>query len=442
MLDAREDIDRRTFLRGVASIGVVTVAGGVIAACSGGSNNASGATTAGHIRTATAVTEVLGAGLTLVAIALEYDEEIDGSSLDATDFAVEGRNVTKVYTNSTAATGTSGTAGNFVIVELDTGDDAALLWDSESVTIKEAAATVTATVTATGSVTTAGGESYEDAGTVTTTAAVDPLADLFAQQTFEDPDTGDSLPYNIFVPAGVDANAGDDSSETYPLVIFMHDASVVGAEDKGPLAQGQGAVCWVSPEDQECQPCIVVAPQYPEVVVVDDYQPTSYLDTTVNLVKDLIDRYPVDPDRVHATGQSMVGMMTLGMNIEHPDLFDSSYVVAAQWPAEDAGPLAEKKLWVTVSEGDEKAYPMQNDIMDVIKDAGTEVTEASWDATWDTDRLDSEAQDVADAGTQVNYTTFKAGTVPGADEGGASEDMGTWQVAYAIPTIRDHVLSV
>ncbi|AGP31576.1 hypothetical protein [Corynebacterium terpenotabidum] len=479
-----KDIDRRTFLRGAASISLVGIMGGVVAACSGSSDNSpstttsAATTTVGHIRSATAVTEVLGAGLTLAAVALEYDAEIDGSSLTAGNFTVDGRTVTRVYTNSSAAIATAdqpdGQPGKFVIVELDTADDAGLLWnnqpddgaggadgvdgaetasaddtDSDSgpgaggpqagSSSSPVVADAVATVTATGTVTTTSGETYEDAGAVTTSAAVDPLVDLFTQATFTDPDTGDSLPYNIFAPAGVDLSNPDGSTK-YPLVLFMHDASVVGADVKGPLVQGQGAVCWASPDDQERHPCFVVAPQYPTVVVSDDYEPTSLFDTTVNLLNDLVDRYPVDPDHLHATGQSMGAMMTLGMNIRHPELLASSYVVAGQWPAEEAAPLAQKKLWVTVSQGDEKAFPMENDIMDVIREAGTEITEATWDATWDAERLNSAAETVADAGTPVNYTSFLAGTVPGASEGSGAEHMGTWKVAYTIPAIRDRVM--
>lgn len=265
---------------------------------------------------------------------------------------------------------------------------------------------------------------------------MDPLVDLFTQDVFDDPDTGDSLPYNLFLPSA------PGPGRTYPLVLFMHDASVGGADVKGPLVQGQGALCRASPQDQERHPCIVVAPQYPEIVVHDDYEPNSWFDTTLHLLDDLVERLPVDADRLHATGQSMGGMMALGMSIRHPGLFASSYVVGAQWPAEQAAPLATTKLWVTVSQGDEKAYPMQNDIMDVIREADTNITDATWDATWDDARLNAEAQKVADAGMPVNYTTFLRGTLPGttASSNGGVEHMSTWQVAYAIPAVRDHLL--
>ena len=222
-------------------------------------------------------------------------------------------------------------------------------------------------------------------------------------------------------------------------MLFMHDASVVGADVKGPLLQGLGAVCWAQPDDQQRHPCFVVAPQYPTVVVADDYQPTPLFDTTINLVNDLVKRYPIDPARLHATGQSMGAMMTLGMNIKHPTMFASSYVVAGQWPAEQAAPLAHKRLWFTVSQGDTKAYPMGNELLAVVEREGSTVTRATWDARWPQERFAREVAAVGTHATDVDFISFTQGTVP-VPSHGLREHNGTWRIAYSIPGIRDWLL--
>ncbi len=401
-----------------------------------------------------------GDGQKLLAVAVEYDAPIATAGLSTTAFTVDGRTVTRVYANTAAQTAETGADGNFAIVELSADDDAALLWggpdsagsqqsstgsaasetgqpadgpqlgSSSSPTITAARATVTQAL----DITTVSGETYPRSAAVTTDRSADPLVDLFDQFTFDDPKTGKSLPYNLFVPRELEAG------RRYPLVLFMHDASVVGAEVKGPLVQGLGAVCWASPDDQRRHPCFVVAPQYPTVVVADDYQPTDYFDTTVNLVNDLVARHPVDPAALHATGQSMGAMLTLGMNIKHPDMFASSYVVAGQWPAEQAEPLVGKKLWITVSQGDTKAYPMNNELTTVIEQHGGSVDRATWDARWDQQRFATEVSAVQSGNADVDYVSFLTGTVP-VPSRGLQEHNGTWRIAYSIPGIRDWVLS-
>ena len=51
----------------------------------------------GSVKGATAMTEVLGDGLKLVAVAVEYERPIDGSKLSRSSFHVEGRTVTDVH---------------------------------------------------------------------------------------------------------------------------------------------------------------------------------------------------------------------------------------------------------------------------------------------------------------------------------------------------------
>ena len=65
----------------------------------------------------------------------------------------------------------------------------------------------------------------------------------FRQLTFEDAKTGKTMAYNLLVPEGY------DGTKSYPLVLFMADASTVGKDVTAPLTQGYGALefassCW------------------------------------------------------------------------------------------------------------------------------------------------------------------------------------------------------
>lgn len=272
---------------------------------------------------------------------------------------------------------------------------------------------------------------------VTTSTVINPIVDDFHQLLFTDPATATELHYNLFVPKGY------DPAKRYPLVLFMHDASVVGAPPTGPLVQGLGALCWASPEDQARHECFVVAPQYPTVAVDDTYQPTPLFDATVNLVQTVAQEYAIDRSRMYATGQSMGAMMTIGMNVVHPDLFAASYVVAGQWPTEQTAVLARKHLWVTVSEGDTKAYPGENDITARAQRNGARIARAVWDARSTPEQFTADVAALTGQGADINYVALQKGTtlpVGSSDTGGASEHMGTWHVAYGIPGIREWIM--
>ena len=73
-------------------------------------------------------------------------------------------------------------------------------------------------------------------------------------------ETGDTLPYNLFVPKDY------DPSKSYPLVNFMHDAGATSENPLFTLKQGLGAIVWASPEDQARHPCFVLAPQFAEII--------------------------------------------------------------------------------------------------------------------------------------------------------------------------------
>ncbi|MEU9448654.1 hypothetical protein [Streptomyces sp. NPDC048277] len=138
----------------------------------------------------------------------------------------------------------------------------------------------------------------------------------------------------------------------------------------------------------------------------------------------------------------MGAMMTLGLNIKYPDLFAASWVVAGQWPSAQAAPLTGKNLWVTVSQGDTKAYPGENAIMSVIEKAGTEVGRAVWDGRSTAAKFAADVKAMAARKTTVNYATFLKGSTLTGDQAKGSnavEHNSTWPIAYTIEGIREWI---
>ncbi|MBK3577084.1 hypothetical protein JHN63_25435 [Streptomyces sp. MBT65] len=407
-----------------------------------------------HVKGLTAITQVFGAGQKLVAVAVEYDREIDGRTLSTSTFTVTDRTVTKVYTNRTADLDERARYGRYVIVELSPDDTAAALWVTQQgggtpptgggvgaggpkvgdTTPGGTIVAAKATLTQAGPVTTAHGTRYPASTAALTTDAVKNLiVDDFQQFTFADPATGRTLDYNLFVPEHYDPR------KSYPLVLFMHDASVVNVATQGPLVQGLGAVCWASPEDQARHEAFVLAPEYGAVVIDDDYLPSTLFDATANLVDSVTRQYSIDRDRRYTTGQSMGAMMSLGLNIKYPDLFAAAFVVAGQWPEAQAAPLAKKDLWILVSADDTKAYPGEQAITAVIQEQGTQVSTALWDGRSTAAEFAADVRSMKAGRTPVNFAAFETGTVVPTGST-TSAHMATWQVAYTIPGIRDWIM--
>jgi predicted peptidase len=440
-------ISRRDFLMMTATTGALVTVNAPAFALNG----------AGSAKAATAITSVFGDGIRLTAVAVEYTASLKGSDLSPAGFTVEGRTVAGVFTSTTANPADRAELGRFVIINLSLEDANATLaeklrpqGDGDAApkgpggpgkagdvptydTIYRAAE---ATVVQSGPVPAAGGDIIPaGAKPLATTGVKNLIVDDFRQLEFNDPNTGALLRYNLFVPKTYDA------SKFYPLVLFMHDAGATSDVTRTTLFQGLGAVAWASPEDQAERPCFVLAPEYAEIIADDDSKTSNMLDTTIDLVKALADKYSIDKRRLYATGQSGGCMMSIAMNIKYPDFFAASFLVAGQWDPALVKPLAKKKLWILVSQDDDKAYPGQNAITEVLEKQGAKVVRAVWDGTWTVDEFHAAFDKIDAEGSPINYVAFRQGTVipKGQSTAGASGHRNTWRIAYTIEPIREWI---
>lgn len=417
---------RREFLLSSAAMGAFAVLGGAVAARA--------ADAGGAAKGVTVITQVFGEGQKLVAVAVGYDRQIDNARVSAESFTVEGRTVTKAYANTAAALAGEGANGRFVILELSPDDEVAALYATAGREIirREAKASVMQTgpvATVDGGVVAAGGEAIPQ------TAVVNPIVDDFLQLEYSDAETGDSIGYNLFVPKNY------DPAKSYPLVLFMHDAGATSNIVTTTLVQGLGAICWASPEDQAKREAFVLAPQFAAQVVNDQSEATSLLDTTINLVKKIAGDYSIDTRRLYNTGQSGGAMMSIAMNIKYPDFFAATYLVAGQWDPAKVAPLAKDKMWVVLSEGDAKAYPTENVMMEIYEKEGAKVSRAVWAGTYAPEEFKAAFDKVDAEGNAINYIALKKGTVvpPGQSDDPGANHVNTWRIAYTIDDIRDWI---
>ncbi len=406
-------------------------------------------------RNAIAITQVEGDGIRLVAVAVEYDTPLEGALLSTDSFRVADRTITGTFTSTSADPVDKATVGRFVIVALSPTDHNALL--AEKVPPKNANQASPSAgggpgnagdippydtiyrhpetrIVQSGTLTTSNGHTLPASQSVLkTTQAINPVVDEFKSLAFHDPKTGKMLRYNLFVPKNY------DKKQSWPLVLFMHDAGATSDVTRTTLYQGVGAVVWASPQDQATRPCFVLAPQYAEIIADDNSQTSSMLDTTIDLIRALSAQCTIDQKRLYTTGQSGGCMMSIAMDITYPDFFTASLLVAGQWDPTQVKPLAHQTLWILVSQDDDKAWLGQNAITTRLEKEGTKISRATWDGTWSPEEFRAAFNKIAAERSPVNYVTFRKGTVipTGQSTEGAGGHRNTWRIAYTIEPVRE-----
>ena len=406
------------------------------------------------IRDVTALSTVYGDGKSVSAVALHYPKPIDASRLKTSDFTVAGKTIDKVYANDVPETAQTGKTGDYVIVSLvhpatplptaasqnkpkaDQGDKGkeganALNGGDAPMYSDRKAPDLSVSVSQAGTVYATDGTAYgPTTAALTADKTVDAVKDAFQTYLYKDPATGYEMPYNLYLPKGYDA----DKTKTYPMVVFIADASANINAPKAVLYQGNGAIVWATPEEQAKHPAIVLAPQYTEdlirsigMMTTDTHQWTKGLTLVTDLILDVSHKYRVDKDRIYGTGQSQGGMANIAISDAYPDLFAGQYLVACQWDTQEMEKLKDKNLWITVCQGDTKAFPGMNEATALWEKDGAVVARSRmWDSTGGTPVFEQMMRVMEDQQAPINYTVFQGGS-----------HMYTWSFAYNIEGIRD-----
>ncbi|MCH4217087.1 MAG: esterase [Megasphaera sp.] len=393
---------------------------------------------------------VYGDGEKVAAIILRFPSAIDPASLRDDSFAVEGRTIASIYTNNKASVPVKSVAGPYVAITLEYKNTASFAamgkkkeesgstdgrqrgkaGDAPMISDRKVP-DLSVRVVQKKALQRMDGGSYA-ASPVVLTGTAGPAASIadFRQYTYTDPATGVSMPYNLYLPRSY------DPAKSYPLVVFIADASANTDDSTTPLYQGNGAVVWASPQWQAQHPCIVLAPQYTKKLVLslgmmttDDNVWTSGLQLTTDLIYHVLSTYSVDRNRIYGTGQSQGGMANIAISDRHPGLFAGQFLVACQWDTEEMKLLKDKNLWILVCEGDTKAYPAMKKAVANWESLGTPVGQSpSWDSKASVSYLNEEAKAMAAQGRHINFTVFSGGN-----------HMYTWSVAYTIDAIREWI---
>lgn len=395
----------------------------------------------------TAVTRVYGSGEQIAEAILEYPKALLPSDVKPTDFAVSGKEITAVMVNDKPKLTNKAQAGRYVILQFakqnnvydgdlskkprrqarpaddknGQGTDAPRQSNRKlpdlSLQVQQVRPLTAIDSTAFAPL------------NVSATAVNEPDLERFQQYEYTDKEVGATIPYNLYLPQNY------DPKKKYPLLFFMADASANINAIKTPLFQGNGATIWASDSEQAKHECIILAPQYTADLVdkigmmtTDENLWTPGLTLVSNLLHDVIERYSVDKNRIYGTGQSQGGMANIAISDKYPDLFAAQWLVACQWNVEEMAAMKDKKLWITVCEGDTKAFPGMNAATALWESLGSKVArnKTFWDSHANMTEINAKVKDMTDANAPINYSVFAGGN-----------HMYTWSFAYDIEAIRD-----
>ena len=252
--------------------------------------------------------------------------------------------------------------------------------------------------------------------------------------TFDDAETGTSLQYYLFIPEDYDA------SQSYPLIQFIPDSSVVGKDAEAVLTQGWGGLIWATDAEQAKHASFVVVPVFTETIVDDNFNHSQQIDVAVRLLQSLTEEYSIDANRIYTTGQSMGGMTSFYMNVTWPDLFAASLYVGSQWDVNVLNAIEDDTFFYVVSAGDPKASAGQSELMGLFDSDRVSYSAAEWSAQDDSETQNEAVTALLSEGNSANFITFTLGTTLAEGQtsgGGAGEHMTSFDYAYKIEAIRD-----
>lgn len=366
-----------------------------------------------------------GEGAESYALSMAFQGTVDGRSVSADTFSVYGRTVTKAYVSKVPEPG-SPSDGAYIILELVPESILERVRGrNEHINLQLPSLAATQLLPV----------SLTDGRVIAPDGAVhiavknrNPDVERFRQFR------RGSLWYNLYVPEGL------TPGEKYPLVLFIHDAGCEGSDPRFTLCQGCGATAFAGPEDQAAQKCFVLAPQIPANcrMTTDDFTVTAELEEIMDTVRYVMSAYPIDPDRVLTTGQSMGCMASCELLCRYPNFFAGALLVAGQWDPERLAKAAfSTKLWILVSAGDRGAFPGMNAVTEALERSGRQIHRYDWDGKAGKNALEAAALQASEDGGSIKYTVFQKDSVATpANNGPGANHGGTWALVYTIDNLR------
>ena len=247
-----------------------------------------------------------------------------------------------------------------------------------------------------------------------------------------------SLDYNLFIPENF------TKEKYYPLIIFIEDASLVGpGKIKNPLDNSIGGPIWATEREQKKHESFVLVPQYNEVIIDDnkgEFFVSEYINLTVRLIKKLIEDYPINPDKIYCTGQSMGAMTTLYLLSNYPNLLAAGLIVDGQWKLDQLKGLINSTFTYFAAGGDEKAFKGQTEVKEYLNNLNISYgTLTDLNAQEKVEILNKVTNNMYNLSFAYNFITYKNGSVFPPNAKKKMEHMASFKYGYRIDAVRDWI---
>ncbi len=169
---------------------------------------------------------------------------------------------------------------------------------------------------------------------------------------------GDTLPFRVLWPENY------DSTQNYPLVLFLHGRGESGTDNEKQLVHG--AKMFLLDSIRKNYPAIVVFPQCAEnsywsnvhtiasgskagarsFYFVADGPPSKAMQLLLGLTEHLLQNYPVDKERIYVMGLSMGGMGTFELVRRKPETFAAAIPICGGAHPATARVMRKTAWWI------------------------------------------------------------------------------------------------
>lgn len=191
---------------------------------------------------------------------------------------------------------------------------------------------------------------------------------------YTEPGTNLVLEYNLYVPDGVVAGT------KYPLLVYLHAANNEAMPMRTLSSDGKGWVPQLMTADGGKTKAFYMIPisQTNSSGWGDPVGPITGMQKfegrlTVVVLKELLTKYPIDPDRLYVTGASMGARGTYDLLRRYPDLFAAGAPAASPANPADAAIYARQNIWAVMGSVDPVVQPNRDTIAAIRKACGNPI---------------------------------------------------------------------
>lgn len=405
----------------------------------------------GGIQAIHALCEVTGGGQKVYGIAIEYDRNIDASSLVPDTYVTmvypalrrgppgmhhstseetsppKARSTQYIYTNTIPALRDDSTSvrGQFVITEFKADSDpSSPSEDTDKVAISQQRDIETIS----GDTLAASDKVWTNSSRHGNNAAIRGVDEWEQNHWWWDDARSAWLEYSIFLPKSFLADGGDHKH--YPLLLAItHSGTNIDGTCAETLTEQCIASIWSLPEEQAAHECVVITPRYERTTMNDYWEHTSDVENIHKLVESLMkntwnygnpnlpDRcdktLKIDRSKVYCTGWSMGAMTSLWLMSKHPQTYTAGLIIAGQQRPSDLVDLATQKVLIITGEKDHKSTLWNEKCVPVWREAGSIVVRPSelFDASLifpldEQDELSSQLNQYLDENANITFFTF------------------------------------